>query len=411
MKIGAVCEQTGLTDRTVRFYTEEGLLSPGYTKNYLGRKSFDFSEEDVAMLKDIAVLRKYGFSIPEIKTILEDPAKSVEIIEALRLKKKDTIQSEQELLDALLALEQGRAYTVPELAEALNTPKLAKQKLPDDDNDSCLTAFCTILFWWLTGPMALFTIFFLPISLVGETNTFLYAKPLPNFTDVIWGMFGMLIPVVAAVAMIVLHTRRGYMDSAIRQLLTITLTICYLLFGLPLYVVSLVMGIMSPGVYSETEDPSHYMELGTYEREIMGEKLELLFPDDIPSHALGAEGIPCPDTTRYYNYVENSLGGRFELFAQWELTEEELASEKERIRMELSGYEVTESTVGQWTIWNFSWSDAGMCLQYPDIYEDAVDYYSYLFFAYNTETGMVRYVSSFTDYADSLPAFCSLDWN
>ena len=50
MKIGAVCEQTGLTDRTVRYYTEEGLLNPGYTKNYLGRKTFDFTEEDVAML-------------------------------------------------------------------------------------------------------------------------------------------------------------------------------------------------------------------------------------------------------------------------------------------------------------------------------------------------------------------------
>lgn len=411
MKIGAVCEQTGLTDRTVRYYTEEGLLNPGYTKNYLGRKTFDFSEEDVAMLKDIAVLRKYGFAIPEIKSILEDPAKSVEIIEALRQKKQETIQSEQELLDALLALEQGRAYTVPELAEALNTPKLATQKLPDDDNDTCLTAFCTILFWWLTGPMALFTVFFLPISLVSETNTFLYAKPLPNFTNVILGMLGMLIPVIAAVAMIVLHTRRGRMDGTIRQFLIITLTICHLLFGMPLYVVSLVMGIMPPGVYSETEDPANYMELGTYERKIMGEELDLLFPDDIPPYALGAKGIPCPDTTRYYNYVENSFDGRFEIFAQWKLTEEDLAKEKERICKELSGYEMTESTVGQWTIWNFSWSDAGMCLQYPDIYEDAVDYYSYLFFAYNAETGMVRYVSSFTDYADSLPAFCSLDWN
>ncbi len=409
MKIGAVCEQTGLTDRTVRFYTDEGLLSPSYTKNYLGRKTFDFSEEDVAMLKHIAVLRKYGFSIPEIRSILEDPAKSVEIIDTLRKKKQDTIRSEQELLDALLALESGRAYTVPELAEALDTPKLAAQKLPEDDNDSCLTAFCTILFWWFTAPASIFGVFFVPIKLVDESNKFLYAKLQPEHDVVIFGLIGMMIPVVAAAAMIVLHTRRGRMDGTIRQFLTITLTICHLLFGLPLFVMCVFFGAVS-SVYSETADPANYMELGTYERETMGEKLELLFPEEIPSYARGEEGVPFPETTRYYNFVEVDWGGNFELFAQWELTEQDLELEKERICTELSDYVRTESSVGQWTIWNYSWSDAAMCLQYPDIYKEAVDDYSYLFFAYNAETGMVRYVASYADYENGLPGFFSLDW-
>ena len=39
MKIKAVCEATGLTDRTVRYYIEEELISPVYTENYLGRKT------------------------------------------------------------------------------------------------------------------------------------------------------------------------------------------------------------------------------------------------------------------------------------------------------------------------------------------------------------------------------------
>lgn len=34
MKIKAVCEATGLTDRTVRYYIEEGLIAPFYTENY-----------------------------------------------------------------------------------------------------------------------------------------------------------------------------------------------------------------------------------------------------------------------------------------------------------------------------------------------------------------------------------------
>ena len=51
MKIKAVCEATGLTDRTVRYYIEEGLLSPKYTENYLGRKNYDFSQQDIKNLK------------------------------------------------------------------------------------------------------------------------------------------------------------------------------------------------------------------------------------------------------------------------------------------------------------------------------------------------------------------------
>ena len=66
MKIKAVCEATGLTDRAIRYYIEEKLISPAYTENYLGRKTFDFSEWDLQQLNDIAVLRKFGFSIAEI---------------------------------------------------------------------------------------------------------------------------------------------------------------------------------------------------------------------------------------------------------------------------------------------------------------------------------------------------------
>ena len=410
MKIGAVCEQTGLTDRTVRFYTDEGLLSPSYTKNYLGRKTFDFSEEDIAMLKHIAVLRKYGFSIPEIKSILEDPAKSVEIIEALRQKKKETIQSEQELLDALLALESGKSYTVPELAQALNTPRLASRKLPEEENDSCFTVLCTIVFWWLTGPTAAVSVFVIPFILSEYAGYFRYLKLHQEPWSFIWGLIGMMIPLVAASFMIALEARRGRMDGAIRQLLTIILTVCHLLFGIPLYALS-VFACSEPGLYSETADPVNYMELGTYERKQMGEKLELLFPEEIPAYARGEEGMPCPETTRYYNYVDNGWGGRFELFGQWELTEQDLVLEKDRISTELSDYDRTESSVGQWTIWNYSWSDAAMYLQYPDIYEEAAEDYSYLFFAYNESTGLVRYIASYSYDRSGFPGFRSLDWD
>ena len=35
MKIKQVCEATGLTDRAIRYYIEEGLVAPAYTENYM----------------------------------------------------------------------------------------------------------------------------------------------------------------------------------------------------------------------------------------------------------------------------------------------------------------------------------------------------------------------------------------
>ena len=63
MKIKAVCEHTGLSDRAVRLYIDSGLLSPDKTENYAGRRSFDFSQEDLSRLNRIAALRAVGFSI------------------------------------------------------------------------------------------------------------------------------------------------------------------------------------------------------------------------------------------------------------------------------------------------------------------------------------------------------------
>ena len=407
MKIGAVCQRTGLTDRTVRFYTDEGLLSPSYTKNYLGRKTFDFSEEDVAMLKDIAVLRKYGFSIPEIKSILEDPAKSVAIIDTLRQKKQDTIRSEQELLDALLALESGRAYTVPELAQALDNPILEETELPEEPDDGCLVASCKTLFWLMCGPAALFAIFATPLNIWDWTDTFLYVKLHPWFDEWLLRELGRLVPLLAAFAMYMLEMKCMQIPGAIRQFIAIMLFFGYLFIGNMCFLGSLFNEEM--GFYSETEDPADYMILGTYERDEMGKNLDILFPDQIPEYALGENGMPCPETTRYYNYVDYQWDWKFELFAQWQLTEQDLAAEKKRIREELGDMITAQGQLGEWEYWSMR-MDPAPCLDNVSYYEKIYADYGYLFFAYHEETGMVRYISCASDDQRIVPGFCTLDW-
>lgn len=132
MKIKEVCERTGLTDRAVRHYIEEKLIAPEYSENYLGRKTFYFTEADVRTLSDIAVLRRIGFSVPDIRAIESDPNCSAARIDALRKQKQNTISSEQACLDALNRLE-SRSYSLEDLAGALRQPA-AKKPLPKEDS-------------------------------------------------------------------------------------------------------------------------------------------------------------------------------------------------------------------------------------------------------------------------------------
>lgn len=70
-RIGDVARQFDLTLRTLRFYEDKGLLSPrreGSTRLY--------SRKDITRLKLILLGRKAGFSLREVKQIMDlyDPA-------------------------------------------------------------------------------------------------------------------------------------------------------------------------------------------------------------------------------------------------------------------------------------------------------------------------------------------------
>ncbi len=91
MKIKEICEKTGLTDRTVRFYIQEQLIAPFYTENYLGRKSFDFSEQDLQKLESIATLRSFGFTVEEIKELLSSGTDNQQIVAAVQRRTEEDL--------------------------------------------------------------------------------------------------------------------------------------------------------------------------------------------------------------------------------------------------------------------------------------------------------------------------------
>lgn len=71
MKMKEVCAATGLTERAVRFYVQEGLVAPTAQRRN-GRTWLDFSPADVERLDAVATLRRVGFTLEEIRTMEYD---------------------------------------------------------------------------------------------------------------------------------------------------------------------------------------------------------------------------------------------------------------------------------------------------------------------------------------------------
>lgn len=106
MRMKDICDKTGLTDRAVRLYIENGLLSPRRENSHSGRSSIIFDEEDLRTLEAVATLRRAGFSIAQIKQMQEQPGE----IPALLARHRRTLEEEiTERREILTALEGARA--------------------------------------------------------------------------------------------------------------------------------------------------------------------------------------------------------------------------------------------------------------------------------------------------------------
>lgn len=67
MKINEVEQQTGIAKKNIRFYEDEGLLSPSRSAN--GYR--DYNAGDIEILRQIKLLRKLDIPLEEIKRLLQ----------------------------------------------------------------------------------------------------------------------------------------------------------------------------------------------------------------------------------------------------------------------------------------------------------------------------------------------------
>ena len=105
MKIKQVEELVGITSKNIRFYENQGLLTPERAEN--GYR--EYHQKNIDELKKIKLFRKLGISVEEIKAVLGGDKKLGDCLE----RHVDVLNKERENLDNMqklsMAILQGNA--------------------------------------------------------------------------------------------------------------------------------------------------------------------------------------------------------------------------------------------------------------------------------------------------------------
>lgn len=134
MRMKEVCERTGLTDRAVRLYIENGLLSPVEESSYTGRKSIQFSETDVEILDAVATLRKADFSIADIRDMQLYPDRTHTILQMHKQKITGDIQNKQRILQMLEEIDNDNSSLPYTEIAGLLRQSASRNHLPKEDS-------------------------------------------------------------------------------------------------------------------------------------------------------------------------------------------------------------------------------------------------------------------------------------
>lgn len=132
MRMKDICAQTGLTDRAVRLYIENGLLSPKREQRYSGRDSIIFDEEDLRTLEVVATLRRAEFSIADIREMQEHPDTIPALLDLHRQKLGEEIRAKQEVLASLQNPDESDLASPAALARHLRASAPSNKPLKEE---------------------------------------------------------------------------------------------------------------------------------------------------------------------------------------------------------------------------------------------------------------------------------------
>ena len=396
IKIKAVSELTGLTTRTIRVYIDEQLIAPQFTENYLGRRSFEFLQEDIVSLQNIATLRKYGFSIDEIRNILLDSQNSIAIIERVKQRTQNQLNEYGERLNALARVEDKKVYSVEELSKILLQSESELElptELPKPNAKRIIKSAVIFFVVWMP--------FLLVIGgILNDINT--YAYPKISITNVILT----LLTLIPSISILIITKAKPNIKRIIKRII-----LCLCVIVIPF---SFIMpyGIITR---SETTDFRNYRD---FDSECLANR-NIVFQEFFPNWPHYFENVKNEngeweaiylDAKYYYHYFQG-FDYTYDIYAEWPLDKDDFIAEVERVKgvfekavaNKTYGYKFVEIEKGEFSCLILYSGD--------EPFQEATNSYEYLIFAYNEKTNVVRYI-----YCDSLengvdqPYYLQLDW-
>lgn len=409
LKIKEVIDKTGLTDRAIRLYIEHGLVAPENQRSYTGRNNYEFTQEDIDCLEQIAMLRKADFSLEQIKILMAGGESARTVLCEYLTAKKESVAIGQKIVEALTDFPEQEPVTAESVCRKIKE-RIEQTPLPDADMKPTkaekaekwiIRSVASILLtvWGLAG-ICVFAVY---------REEFVFPR---FYTHPVYyiGIAYIIIPVMAAIIVLFLYRKYVLLPEKRKKrrwiagiALAIALLVCVQPYGNAAI-------MLIPPVYSETDNPENYLILGNHVK-MYGDDIYKLFPAIIPRSAIAEDSRWYPpdkflDTTKYYYYFQKVVDPSFNIYAEWVLPENEFAEELKRIR---NYYPEDARQQVQWGDW--------VCLSFTDDTLDfdkaksAIDYY-YLLFAYNEKTAAVRYIASFSMDCGSEedPYFLMLQW-
>lgn len=348
MKMKEVTEKTELTERAVRLYIENGLVAPSVNESYSGRRNIEFSDEDVARLKSISVLRKAGFSIAQIKLMQQEPKKSKSVLQEFIDSTNQRIEMDSEVVACLTPLLSLEALSPEQISRNLENPVIEEKALPSEDSEpSAVQKLIRKLFFGVGVAGPVFALL-LAIPIVRVEVQYIKAYLYPNYSAdsalaLLWFFGAVLFPIPLIIhnKKKALGTRKKEKTKIVISVLLVALCACCTYFT---FAMSFLAGIANPEAYvvSHTTDMENYMVIDAAEaRDAL---LEFL-PEELPD----VDGIK-------YDYFYKEYGVHHEppvtrIYVEIPLDEEsfrETVEQYKAFRPSDSICEPYEDEVGEW---------------------------------------------------------------
>ena len=335
MKIKEVIEKTGLTDRAIRLYINEGLAVPSIAENYSGRKSIEFSESDVERLKNIALLRKAGFSIAEIKSLVDDESAAKEIIENFIVKTEKNIAEETEILERLKNISFDEDVTLETICDSLSAAVEEKEVPREDTKLTVAEKIAKLAIIVLSGVFALQAIWMFTNCCAAVFDV-RYIKLTDNPGLIFGSLFYLVWAAIAILLITVIFRNVGkrFNRKAKGSLASLILSAMASVVMLPITFL-LLFCTVTP-FYSQTTDPDNYLKLdGSIER--VDGRLDILnglykvFPRKIPSTVME---VCDPESVKYfYEFTPcwDGYYGTYDICAEWILLGDEYVKFKKNL--------------------------------------------------------------------------------